>query len=58
MVPFPSKANTVLPALNLGSYKVRREALNKFRSDYEGKDLTDPDNIGTINNSDMTESHL
>lgn len=32
----------LLPALKLGSVKVRRSALLKFLEQYEGKDLTDP----------------
>lgn len=35
----------LLPALKLGSYKVRRSALITFAEKYEGKDLTDLDNI-------------
>jgi excisionase family DNA binding protein len=35
----------LLPVLKLGSYKVRREALLNFLKKYEGKDLTDPENI-------------
>lgn len=34
-----------LPALKLGSYKVRRAALLEFLEKYEGKDLTDLHNI-------------
>lgn len=32
----------VLPFIKLGSYKVRREALQDFLKNNEGKDLTDP----------------
>ncbi len=32
----------LLPALKLGSYKIRRESLLKFLAEYEGKDLTRP----------------
>lgn len=39
----------LLPALKLGSLKVRREALSEFLSAYEGKNLDDLDNIKTIN---------
>lgn len=34
-----------LPALKLGSYKVRRTALLEFLEKYEGKDLTDLNNV-------------
>lgn len=33
-----------LPALKIGSLKVRKEALEKFLEEYEGYDLTDPQN--------------
>lgn len=32
----------LLPFLKLGSYKCRKEALEKFLADNEGKDLTNP----------------
>lgn len=32
----------LLPFIKLGSYKVRKEALDEFLAKYEGKDLTDP----------------
>jgi excisionase family DNA binding protein len=35
----------LLPVLKLGSYKVRKTALMEFLETYEGKDLTDPNNI-------------
>ena len=35
----------LLPALKLGSYKVRKTALLKFLAKYEGKDLTDINDI-------------
>lgn len=35
----------LLPALKLGSYKVRKIALENFLEQYEGCDLTNPDNI-------------
>ena len=38
----------LLPVLKLGSYKVRRESLDKFLADYEGKDLTDPNNVAIL----------
>ncbi len=34
-----------LPALKLGSYKIRRNTLEKFLQEYENKDLTDLTNI-------------
>ena len=38
----------MLPALKLGSYKIRKSALDDFLLRSEGLDLTDPQNIGTI----------
>lgn len=38
----------LLPALKLGSMKVRRTALLEFLEKYEGKDLTDIDNIAEL----------
>lgn len=35
----------LLPVLKLGSYKVRRVSLLEFLERYEGKDLTDINNI-------------
>ncbi len=35
----------LLPALKLGSYKVRRTALLEFLAKYEGQDLTDLNDI-------------
>ena len=32
-----------LPAIKLGSYKIREEALKNFLEQYEGYDLTDPE---------------
>ena len=46
----------LLPVLKLGSYKVRRESLNKFLADYEGKDLTDPNNISMVNVNGIAEA--
>lgn len=34
-----------LPALKLGSYKIRRTTILRFLKAYEGKDLTDLNNI-------------
>ena len=38
----------LLPALKLGSYKIRKEALMQFLEDSECKDLTDPNNVYKI----------
>lgn len=38
----------LLPALKLGSMKIRRAALLEFLEKYEDKDLTDPFNIKDI----------
>ena len=38
----------LLPALKLGAYKVRREALYKFLEDNEGMDLRNPTNVSTF----------
>lgn len=35
----------LIPFIKLGSYKVRKEALEQFLKENEGKDLTDPRNI-------------
>ena len=35
----------VLPFMKLGSYKVRKEALDEFLKECEGKDLTNPYDI-------------
>lgn len=37
--------NGLLPALKLGSYKIRHESLEKFLEQNEGYDLTDPKKI-------------
>ena len=39
----------LLPALKLGSYKVRKTALTNFLEKNDGKDLTDLDNIISLN---------
>lgn len=39
----------LLPALKLGSYKVRRTAIVDFLEKNEGKDLTDLNNIKILN---------
>ncbi|MEG0835902.1 MAG: helix-turn-helix domain-containing protein [Christensenella sp.] len=38
----------VLPAMKLGQYKVREEALAQFLADCEGKDFSDLDNIKNL----------
>lgn len=38
----------LLPCLQLGRYKVRRQALLNFLEMNEGKDLTDPENVKEI----------
>lgn len=38
----------LLPALKLGSYKIRKSALLKFLNDNEGNDVTDPFNIKSL----------
>ena len=38
----------LLPVLRLGSYKVRRASLLEFLQKYEGKDVTDPNNITNL----------
>lgn len=41
----------VLPVLKLGSYKIRRTALEEFAKRYEGYDLSDPNNITKLRES-------
>lgn len=41
----------LLPFLKLGSYKVRKEALEEFLAKYEGKDLTDPFSVKELKRS-------
>lgn len=38
----------LLPALKLGSYKIRHESLMAFLESNEGFDLTDPSNVSVI----------
>lgn len=49
----------LLPALKLGSYKIRKASLMKFLEDNEGKDLTDPTKIkylrGEASNEEETQ---
>ena len=44
----------LLQALKLGRFKVRRSTLLKFLEQYEGYDLSNPDNVRKI--SDLEES--
>lgn len=39
----------LLPALKLGSLKIRKESLEEFVTKYEGMDLSDLDNIKELN---------
>lgn len=39
----------LIPALKLGSLKIRRQALLDFLQRYEGKDLSDPDDVKALN---------
>lgn len=39
----------LIPALKLGSFKIRRSSLLEFLKQNEGKDLTDLDNITSLN---------
>lgn len=38
----------LLPALKLGSFKIRRTSLIEFLAKYEGQDLTNLDNITNL----------
>lgn len=40
----------LLPCIKLGSYKVRKEALDEFLAKYEGLDLTDPFKVKEVEN--------
>ena len=42
-----------LPALKLGSMKIRREAIDEFLKKYEGLDLTDLNNIKELERSNI-----
>jgi len=41
--------NGYLKALKLGSLKVRNSEINRFLQEYEGKDLSDLNNIKSLN---------
>jgi excisionase family DNA binding protein len=45
----------LLPALKLGSMKVRKKALEKFLAECEGKDLTNLENITTLTITEGSE---
>ena len=47
----------LLPALKLGSIKVRKESLEEFLMKYDGKDLTDLKNICDLK-IDKTKSEV
>ena len=38
----------LLPAIKLGSFRVRKQALDQFLVDYEGLDLSNPEEIRRI----------
>lgn len=46
----------LLPALNVGSLKIRRTSLLKFLEEYEGKDLSDLDNIKELEGVQKVEN--
>lgn len=46
-----------LPALKLGSYKVRRTTLMAFLEKYEGQDLTDLDEVKAIPVKSVVAEH-
>lgn len=39
----------LLPFLKIGQYKVRKQSLELFLEQYEGKDLTDPFDVKELN---------
>ena len=45
----------LLPALKLGSIRVRRVALEDFLAKYEGYDLSDPENIKALAQQKLDE---
>lgn len=47
----------LLPALRLGSFKIRHETLMKFLAEHEGEDLRDPANIRPVCKSNSDEHH-
>lgn len=40
----------LLPFMKLGQYKIRKEAVEEFLKQYEGYDVTDPNEIKEIRN--------
>jgi len=38
----------LIPVLKLGSYKIRKQSLDEFLEKYEGKDLTEPNDIKNL----------
>lgn len=42
----------LLKFMKMGQYKCRRSTLEKFLKDYEGKDVTHPDNIHDLEGND------
>ncbi len=45
----------LLPALKLGSYKIRKETLERFLAEYEGRDLTNPYHINVLQTDNKKE---
>lgn len=45
----------LLPALKLGSIKIRRESLEEFLRKYDGMDLTDLNNICSVAGNNNTK---
>lgn len=43
----------ILPALKLGSLKIRKEAISEFLKKYEGKDLTNLQNIKDLERGEI-----
>ena len=51
--------NKLLPVLKLGSFKVRKSALDDFLEKYEGYDLTDPENVKLLSvDSTLTNAKI
>ena len=51
--------NKLLPVLKLGSFKVRKSALDDFLEKYEGYDLTDPENVKLLSvDSRLTDAKI